>query len=154
MEMVPLSERAAHISRLFAPSLNDRLTPPKCLCEHLGKQKKVALSLLSPGGRRPMNSCCLAVHSNLKALLQTWWFTAGLKQKVQPSARVIRKQVESGEFGCVMPERWPQRNCHWWWLFQISKGEKMQRTEITVFSFIHQLYQMCLYFTSGKNGGI
>lgn len=121
MKILLLNGRAAHMRRpppptLPAtthqpPSLHDKPTPQERLIEHFGKQKKskTILSLLSPGERRPKNSCCLAVYSNLRALQQTWWFTAGLNN-FQHFARVIKKQVELDEFGRVMPERWPKKN--------------------------------------------
>lgn len=89
----------------------------------LENRKKYVLSLLSPRETRPENSCSLAVYSNLETLLQTLWFTAGLKH-FQLCPRIIKKQVESDEFGDVMPERGPEKEIickSWWWLFQISK---------------------------------
>lgn len=103
-KMLSLNGRARHISRLFPPSLYEKpstlgvpLWPFWKTWELEKKKLKVVSSLLSSGGRRPENSCLFVVFTNLEALLQTLWITAGLKH-FRHSPRVIKKQVEYDEF--------------------------------------------------------
>lgn len=135
-------------------------------------EKNIVLSLLSPGEKRPENSCRLAVYSNLEALLQTLWFTAGLKHFQHPS-RVIKKQVESDEFEYVVPERGPEKNMnHRWCCGDCSKYQRQLQLFSGLFLFselILTFYQhsltfqteddsvpvsptAILYFTSEKKG--
>lgn len=93
----------------------------ECLCERFGKLE------LSPGGRRSENSCLFVVFTNLEALLQTLWITAGLKH-FRHSPRVIKKQVVSDEFWICDARKGTTENNYikelvmLLYLFQLSKS--------------------------------
>lgn len=152
--MGELDTSADYFPRLYmkSPQLQE------CLCDHFGKlekkkkKEKVVSSLLSPGGRRPENSCLFVVFTNLEALLQTLWITAGLKH-FRHSPRVIKKQVEYDEFWICDARKGTTENNYikellmLLYLFQLSKPVAV---DWSLFHSVFELISNHLFFLKLK----
>ena len=151
-KMLPLIERATHTSLppIFKWKAHTSGVPPWTFW----KTEKCCFVPVESRRKRPKNSCCLALNFNLGAGLQTWWFTAGLKNS-HPSARVIMKQVESDEFWMWDARKMTmERKCMKVIEFLISQRKNAKewaeafcpKRKITVFTFSHKTfsYQICL----------